>query len=206
MSSFYPMMVNLEGKKVVVVGGGKVAERKIAGLLGTNARIVVVSPEATGDITRLSGEGLIEWIRRPFSGEELLGALLIFATTNNQQLNQEIKRLAEPHQLVAIADDPGGSDFHVPAHVKRGRLSVAVSTNGASPILASKIRAMLEEEFDERYEEYVEFLFRARQRILTEVKDPLLKRKLLGAIVSDEFLNSEDRESMFVDFFERLNI
>ncbi|XJZ27651.1 bifunctional precorrin-2 dehydrogenase/sirohydrochlorin ferrochelatase [Bacillota bacterium Lsc_1132] len=204
MGSFYPMMLNLAGKKVVVVGGGKVAERKIKGLLETDARIVVVSPEATDDIARLSGEGLIEWMRKPFSGEEIQGALMIFATTNDRKLNQEIKDLVEPHQLVAIADDPDGSDFHVPAQVKRGRLSIAVSTNGASPTLARMIREQLEAEFDERYEAYVEFLYQARQKILAEVKDPFVKRKLLKKIASPEFWKSDDREIQFKELYEGL--
>ena len=202
--SFYPMMLNLAGKKVVVVGGGKVAERKIKGLLAAEARVVVVSPEATDDIAKLSGEGLIEWVQKPFSGVEIQGALLIFATTNDRKLNREIKELAEPHQLVAVADDPDGSDFHVPAQVKRGRLSIAVSTNGASPTLARQIRARLEAEFDARYEGYVEFLYWARKKILAEVGDPSLKRKLLKEIASPEFWKCGDWEVQFQTLYARL--
>lgn len=197
MSSFYPIMLNLMNQKVVVVGGGKVAERKITGLLETGARIVIVSPEATDNLRRLSGEGRIEWLQKPFSAEAIQGALLIFATTNDRNLNQEIKNLAEPHQLVTVADDPDGSDFHVPAQVKRGRLRIAVSTNGASPTLARQIRKQLEAEFDERYGAYADFLYHARKRILKEIQDPFLKKKLLKAIARPEFLGREDWEAEF---------
>jgi precorrin-2 dehydrogenase/sirohydrochlorin ferrochelatase len=188
-------MLRLEGKKVVVIGGGRVAERKVTGLLGTGSLITVISPQATDKLKGLAGSGLIEWIERLFSKEDIEGAFLIFAATNDNVLNQSIKMAAGEQQLVTIADDPEGSDFHVPSHIQRGRLSIAVSTGGASPTLARKIREQLELQFDEQFEEYLEFLFSARQRILKEVKDPSRKGKILTAIVSEEFMKSPDREA-----------
>jgi precorrin-2 dehydrogenase / sirohydrochlorin ferrochelatase len=199
-------MLKLEGKKVVVVGGGKVAERKVSNLLGTGARIVVISPDATDELRRLATSGNLEWQKRSFSEGDVKGAFLIFAASNDYDLNQAIKKSANDQQLVTIADDPEGSDFHVPSHIQRGRLSISVSTGGASPTLASKIREQLESQFDERYEEYVEFLYLARQRILKEVKDVAVKRKLLTAIVSPEFLNSEDREADFSRLIKRNDV
>jgi precorrin-2 dehydrogenase / sirohydrochlorin ferrochelatase len=201
LNSNYPIMLKLEGKKVVVVGGGKVAERKVTGLLGTGSHITVISPNATDELKSLAGSGSIEWLEKSFSKEDLDGAFLIFAATNDNELNQYIKITASEQQLVTIADDPEGSDFHVPSHIQRGRLSIAVSTGGASPTLAKKIREQLEEQFDEGFEEYLEFLFSARQRVLKEVKDASRKRKILSAITSEEFLNSQDRE---VDFLRLL--
>jgi precorrin-2 dehydrogenase / sirohydrochlorin ferrochelatase len=202
LNSNYPIMLKLEGKKVVVVGGGKVAERKVTGLLNTGARIVVVSPEATDELTSLASEAMLQWLKKPFSKEDIEGAFLIFAATNDVELNQYIKTAASDQQLVTIADDPEGSDFHVPSHIQRGRLSIAVSTGGASPTLARKIREQLESQFDERYEDYLEFLFTARKRVLKEVKDPSRKRKILSAIVSEEFLNSLDREADFLQLLQ----
>lgn len=195
MNSNYPIMLRLEGKKVVVIGGGRVAERKVTGLLGTGSLITVISPQATEELKGLAGSGLIEWLERSFSKEDIEGAFLIFAATNDNVLNQSIKMAASEQQLVTIADDPEGSDFHVPSHIQRGRLSIAVSTGGASPTLARKIREQLEHQFDDQFEEYLEFLFSARQRILKEVKDPSRKGKILNAIVSEEFLKSPNREA-----------
>lgn len=191
-------MLRLEGKKVVVVGGGKVAERKVTGLLGTGARIIVISPNATDDLRELAGRGRIEWLEKSFSKQDIDGAFLIFAATNDKALNQSIKMAASDQQLVTIADDPDGSDFHVPSHIQRGRLSIAVSTGAASPTLARKIREQLEYQYDERYDAYLEFLFSARQRILNEVKDSSKKGKILAAIASEDFLNSHDREADFL--------
>lgn len=188
-------MLKLEGKKVVVVGGGMVAERKVTGLLGTGSLITVISPNATDELKRLASCGRIEWLEKSFLKEDIEGAFLIFAATNDHELNQFIKMAVSDQQLVTIADDPEGSDFHVPSHIQRGRLSIAVSTGGASPTLARKIREQLEQQFDDEYEGYLEFLFSARQRILKDVNETTIKRKLLTAIASKEFLNSQDREA-----------
>ncbi|SDN20652.1 NAD(P)-binding protein [Bacillus sp. OK048] len=201
----YPITLRLAGKKVVVAGGGKVAERKVSGLLGTNARIVVISPDITDELNRLASNGMIEWQKKSFSTEDINGALLIFAATNDHQLNQYIKTTTSDQQLVTIADDPAGSDFHVPSHIQRGRLSIAVSTGGASPTLAKKIREQLELQFDDRFEDYLEFLYSARQRILQEVKDPSRKGRLVTAIVSEQFLNSQNREADFSLLMQEIN-
>lgn len=189
----------------MVAGGGKVAERKVSGLLGTNARIVVISPDITDELNRLASNGMIEWQKKSFSTEDINGALLIFAATNDHQLNQYIKTTTSDQQLVTIADDPAGSDFHVPSHIQRGRLSIAVSTGGASPTLAKKIREQLELQFDDRFEDYLEFLYSARQRILQEVKDPSRKGRLVTAIVSEQFLNSQNREADFSLLMQEIN-
>jgi precorrin-2 dehydrogenase / sirohydrochlorin ferrochelatase len=204
MNSGYPVILRLEGKTVVIVGGGKVAERKITGLLGTGAVLIVVSPEASDEIQRLNREGKIAWKQKPFSDGDIKDAFLIFAATNNLEINQLIRNSAASHQLVTIADDPGESDFHVPAHFGRGLLSIAVSTGGASPSLASKIREQLEEQFDDSYEGYLEFLFSKRKWILKEVENASLKRKLLKTIASSEFLTSENREQDFINLYEAL--
>ena len=204
MSTNYPVMLGLEGKVVVIVGGGKVAERKVRGLLESGARVVVVSPEATEELQRLSSVGKIKWAQRPFLPEDLQEAFMIFAATDDKDLNQLVRVSAEPHQLVTVVDDPNGSDFHLPSSFQRGRLSIAVSTGGASPMLAKKIREQLEQEFDESYEDYLEFLFKKRKWVIKEVTDAALKSKLLTAIASDEFLNSRNREGDFRRLYEGL--
>ena len=201
MSTNYPIMMRLKGKKTVVVGGGKVAERKVKGLLGTGALVSVVSPELTDELLRLARDGDIVWLDRTFSKDDIQDAFLVFAATNDEGVNQFVRSVAKDHQLVMVADDPEDSDFHVPAQVQRGRLSITVSTGGASPILAGKIREQLEQQFDEQYSEYLDFLFSKRQWILKEIKDSSLKKKLLTAIVSEEFLKSEDREEDFQRLF-----
>jgi len=205
MDSYYPITLRLAGKKIVVVGGGKVAERKINGLIGTQADITVVSPEVSTKINKLAAAGEINWLARAFAIEDSKDAFMIFAATNDQEVNQAIKNAAEAHQLVTIADDPEGSDFQVPAKIQRGRLTIAVSTGGASPTLARNIKAQLEQEFDDRYDNYLEFLFQARQQIVQEVADPFLKRKLLKAIASPAFFTSQNRQADFLVLYKDLS-
>jgi precorrin-2 dehydrogenase/sirohydrochlorin ferrochelatase len=196
-------MLNLSGKKIVVVGGGKVAERKIIGLIGSNASITVVAPEVSPKINQLAGSGKIVWFAKTFSSEDVAGAFMIFAATNKHEINQSIKAAAKECPLVTIADDPEGSDFQVPAKVQRGRLTIAVSTGGASPNLAREIRDQLEQIYGNQYEEYLEFLFEARQQILRVVADPSEKSKLLKAIVGPDLLNSEERQADFQALFKK---
>jgi len=204
MNAGYPVTLQLAGKIVVVVGGGKVAERKVIGLLGTGAEVIVISPETTSGIQQLDCESKIVWKQKSFSASDLEDAFMIFAATNNQQINQLVRNSAAAHQLVTIADDPEGSNFHVPAHFQRGLLSIAVSTGGASPSLAKQIRDQLEQQFDDSYEGYLDFLFSKRQWILQKVQNPSLKRKLLTTIVSSEFLTSVNREQDFIRLYETL--
>ena len=197
MKANYPVMLRLDGKKVVIIGGGKVAVRKVSGLLESGARIIVICPEVNEELKQLVKERQIEWQQKSFSKEDITDAFMIFAATNDEKINQSVKRAAADYQLVTIVDDPAGSDFHVPAHLQRGRLSIAVSTGGASPMLARKIREQLEQQFDTSYEDYLEFLFSTRKWILQEIEDPFIKRKLLTAIVSPDFFNNEDWEEDF---------
>ena len=203
VASYYPIMLQLTGKKVVVVGGGKVAERKVTGLLGTNAAIKVISPKVTAELKRLVQDGKIQWLEKSFSKEDIVDAFMVFAATNDPCTNQLVKESADVHQLITIADDPEGSDFHVPANVQRGRLSIAISTGGASPSLARKISEHLAKEFDEKYEDYLEFLYWARKKILNEVTDPSFKKQLLTSIVSTEFLNSKNRKADFLKIYNQ---
>lgn len=198
----YAINLDLKGRNAVVVGGGKVAERKATGLLEEGAEVTVVSPMLTDSLMKMAEAGCLSWLKKTFSPEDLKGAFLIFAATDSREVNLAVKDSAAPGQLVNITDNPALSDFQVPSLVKRGKLSIAVSTSGASPILAKKIRRQLEESFDERYEAYLEFLFSCRQAILAEVKDETKKRQLLGVITEGSFLSDQGRKERFAKLLQ----
>lgn len=193
----YSMNLRISGREAVVIGGGRIAFRKVQGLLDADARVTVVSPELTDGLVRLAETGEISWRPKHFSSEDLEGALLIIAATNNRQTNLAVKKHASANQLVNLADDFEESDFQVPSVVKRGKLTIAVSTSGASPILAKKICGQLEQLFDERYESHLEFLASSRKEIKASVKDDTVKRKILREIAEESFLVSEHREERF---------
>src|SRR5438445_3621751 len=137
---YYPINLNLNGRKVVVVGGGRIAERKITGLIEAMAAVTVISPKITPELIRYREEGKITWKEKDFTANDIQDAFLVIAATNNPEINHAVKKAAAPHQLISLVDDPEESDFILPAVVNRGKLSITVSTSGASPILAKKIK------------------------------------------------------------------
>lgn len=158
--------LKLNEKKVVVIGGGKVAARKIQSLLAEGARVKVISPEIIAEIEKLVQKDEVEWIQRDFKASDVHQAFLIIAATNNHQVNAFVAKSCTENQLINIVDDPTNSSFHFNAVVKRGLMTIAVSTGGASPIVAKQIRDDIAKIYDEQYEAYMQFLLKARTAIL----------------------------------------
>ncbi|WP_318502701.1 NAD(P)-dependent oxidoreductase [Bacillus sp. T3] len=152
-----------------------------------------MSPELTGVLEKLAQDNVFTWKRKRFEPEDIEHATFVFAATNDRNINQFVKASARENQLVSLIDNPDHSDFHIPATVKRGKLSLAISTSGASPLLAKKLKQQLEQLFDDRYDAYIEFLYEARMTILAKVKDPIKKHQLLSTILSDDYLDSNSR-------------
>jgi precorrin-2 dehydrogenase / sirohydrochlorin ferrochelatase len=193
----YPIFLDVKGRSAVIIGGGKVAARKAAGLLEEGAKITVVSPALAPELQHFLKEGQITWVQKTFSPDDLMNAFLVFAATNSREINLQVKIAAKDGQLVNIADAPDASDFQIPSNVKRGKLTIAISTSGASPTLARKIRRDLEQKYDESYQEAVDFLHRCRKSILAELEDPGERSKLLAMISEEDFWKKDDREDRF---------
>ena len=187
--SLYPVNLNIADKLCLVVGGGAVALRKTKSLLACGARIRVISPEIHAELNALAGKKQIEWFARGFAEGDLKGAFLVFAATDNPNTQLLLIKEAEKYAvLLNSADDPRQSHFHVPAHFRRGRMMVTVSTGGSSPALAQKIRQKLEKEFIPEYAIVVELLSLIRERIIgqdadSEANGVLFRRLLQQGIV-----------------------
>jgi len=167
--ALYPVNLNITDKLCLVVGGGAVALRKTESLLAGRAKIRVISPEIHDELLVLAEDNRIEWIERGFVEGDLQGALLVFAATNNPDIQELICREAAKHSvLVNSADNSGHSDFHVPAHFRRGKMLLTVSTGGSSPALARKIRQRLEAIFVPEYEILVDLLSMIRDQVLAQ--------------------------------------
>lgn len=140
----YPAMLRVEGQRCVVIGGGKVAQRKIERLLEAGADVTVVAPTLSPELARWADQGSLRCERRPYRRGDLSGAALVFAATDSRQVNAAV---AEDAQLLAlpinVADDPAGSSFQVPAVIEREGLTLAVSTGGRSPAFARRLREEL---------------------------------------------------------------
>lgn len=171
-----------------MVGGGKVAERKIEKLVKARAVVTVISPEITVNIKQLVEEKKVYLEQRMFQVEDVSEAFLVIAATNNREINQQIFDFCHQHQLVNIVDDPEHSNFTLPSTLKCGRLTISVSTAGASPGLSKKIVEQLSELFDAGYEEYVDFLYDARMIIKREVDDEQVRRELFSALLHKDFV------------------
>jgi len=149
---YYPIQLNLKGKQVIIIGGGKVAQRKLAGLLHAGAQITIVSPEITDTIREYCQSGKVIWKQKSFTRDDLEKMFLVIAATNDPKMNKDVKRFVSTHQLLLMVDDPEESDFILPAVMNRGRLTLTVSTSGASPTLTKKIKEDLAQQYGPEYQ------------------------------------------------------
>ncbi|MFE6170165.1 bifunctional precorrin-2 dehydrogenase/sirohydrochlorin ferrochelatase [Viridibacillus arvi] len=209
MKPYYPIMLQLKGKYCVVIGGGKVANRKVTSLLNAGAIVTVISPVLHEKLQEKWRNHLITWFEKSFEASDLDDAFCIIAATNLPDVNAKIKESAMSHQLVNIVDDASGSNFIVPATLRRGDLTIAVSTSGTNPGLAKKLKDDLTLQFDDYYGEYVAFLQNARTEVLTNVIDEISKKQLLEALLRPEFLTLTkegkiaEREELFQHYLKR---
>ncbi len=147
MPAYYPVGLNLTGKKCLVFGGGPIAEDKIAKLQSTGAQVTIVSPTVTPNLQAWAHRGDFQWQPREYQAGDMEGAFLSIAATNDRQVNHEIFQEAERlGVLINVVDDPEQGTFIAPAVVRRGQVTLAISTGGASPALARKLREALTED------------------------------------------------------------
>ena len=166
MTAYYPVYLNLQGRRCVIIGGGGVAEGKIARLLESGAEIRVISPDATPGIQRMADAGAIQWEPRPYRPGDLAGAFIAIAATNLREVNRRIFDEAEARGIMLNAvDDPPNCSFIAPSIVQRGPVTVAISTGGASPALARKLRESLQESGDLAWADLANVMAAARARL-----------------------------------------
>jgi len=163
---YYPIFLNLRGKKCVVVGGGKVALRKVATLLDCGADITVISPKPHAEISKLFKNKAIRLVRRNYERGDLRRAALSIAATHMKKINRKVAEESKKNGTpVNVVDDAELSDFIIPSSFRRGDLSVAVSTSGMSPALAKKIRAKLEKKIGIEYAYLLSLIAEIRSEI-----------------------------------------
>jgi siroheme synthase-like protein len=149
---FYIACLRLTGRRCVVVGGGDVGLEKVEGLLACDADVLLIAPEAGAELQQLALEGSIRWEPRPYSSGDLDGALIVIAATNDTDVNIRVFEDAERRaMLVNVVDVPPLCNFILPAIVRTGPLAIAISTAGASPALAKRMKREIGELFGEPY-------------------------------------------------------
>jgi len=181
------MFAKLDGRSVVVVGGGEIAAGKLDGLLQAGAKVVVVSPALNPQVTSLVKEGKIEWREKEFAPEDLNGAFLVIAGTSVPSVNESVYRAADARGLLCNAvDDIENCHFYCGAVVQRGDLQIAISTNGKSPALAQRLRKELEAQFGPEYESWIEWLGAAREVLRSSGAAPAQTKEILHNLANQE--------------------
>ena len=142
---FYPVSLDLGGRPCVVVGGGVVAERRVLSLLEAGASVTVVSPALTAALAELAAGRRIRHLARPYEVGDLAGAVLVFTATDDPAVSPAVRREARDRGVwLNAADDPAHCSFYLPGVVRRGLLTVAVGSGGASPALTRALREHLD--------------------------------------------------------------
>lgn len=189
MSDWYPMMLKVEGRKCVVFGGGPVAQRKIAGLLQANAAVYIVSPTVTPALRQWAEDGQLYWEQREAEESDLQNAMLVFAATDQPNVNRWVLYAAGERGIpVNVADDGESGDFILPAVVRQGGLVLTASASGAGPALTTRIIRELAERYGSEYKQNVELLRAIRHVVKAEVVDMAERRELLQAAVTEDAL------------------
>ncbi|NLJ77421.1 MAG: bifunctional precorrin-2 dehydrogenase/sirohydrochlorin ferrochelatase [Peptococcaceae bacterium] len=190
MVTHYMVSLDLNNRKCLVVGGGKIAERKVRSLLECGAQVYVVSPEIIPSLLSMVAEGSLIYRRGSYKISDLEDMFLVFGATGKEEINKQIASdCASRNLIVNIVDDPAKCNFYVPAVVRRGALSIGISTCGKSPLLARKIREELELVYGPQYGDFLEMLGALRKKVIRDISDPERKKKKLEDLVSDEILN-----------------
>lgn len=170
MARYYPILLDVQGRRCLVVGGGRVAERKVGSLVEAGAEVWVVAREMTVGLAEMAARGAIRVrIGEPTEGD-FVGAILAIAATDDECTNRQVREWARAHSvLVNVVDVPESCDFIVPARIDRGPISIAVSTGGASPALAKHLREVLEKHVTEAHGQLAELMGALRQEVAAAV-------------------------------------
>ncbi len=189
MAELYTANVKLNNKLCIVVGGGKVAERKVQSLLECGALVKVIALSFTATLKSMAPQKQLRLINKGFDDTDLEQAFLVISATDNEELNQRISDICHRRNiLVNVVDDPQKCSFYVPAVLKRGDLTIAISTNGKSPVLAAKIREGFAKQFGDEYGKYLEILGLVRNKVLSDVEDPIIRKQIFYKLVESDLL------------------
>jgi len=186
--NYYPVFLNLKAKKTVVVGGGKVAERKVLSLIKTGADVTVISLDITRRLLREKTAKRIGHIQRAYKKGDLKGAFLVVAATNSPDINRKIS--AEAPALVNVVDVPLLCNCITPSIVKKGDLTIAISTGGTSPAFSKAIRKELEKQYGNEFSSYLRFIKKVRAEAMASIKEKNAREKFLKGLASEKILDS----------------
>jgi precorrin-2 dehydrogenase/sirohydrochlorin ferrochelatase len=194
--AYYPIFLNLKGKRTVVVGGGMVAQRKIETLLEHGADVHVISRALTPELDREVKGGRVKHVGEEFSETHLDGAFMVIAATDDADLNRRVSRAAQKRGLLINAvDQPDDCNFIVPSSLTRGDLRIAISTSGKSPAMARKVREDLERQFGNEYESFLNLMGRMRREIIARRLSQKENSRIFRELIDSSILEALGRDA-----------
>jgi precorrin-2 dehydrogenase/sirohydrochlorin ferrochelatase len=182
---YIPIFLDVAGRDCIVVGGGEVATRKVDSLLEAGAHVTVVSPQVSPSMAALVAGGRVIHVAREYQPSDIRGCVLAYAATNDPKVHRELAAEARALGIpINVVDVPELCTFIAPAVVKRGALQIAVSTSGASPAFAARLRRELEAQFGAEYTLTLEVLRAARGRLHAEEIEPEERTRRLRSLAN----------------------
>ncbi len=187
---YYPVYLNIQNRKCLVVGGGSVGTRKVKTLLRCGAQVTVVSPKISNQLSDLLGKRSIILHRRPYQAADLAGMFLVIGATDNEKLNHKISTDAERLNILCnIADRPQDCNFILPSIISRGDLIISISTSGKSPALSKRLRKDLAKQFGEEYAVFLQLMGLIRKKLLSQAHEPETHKNLFEQLISRGLLD-----------------
>jgi precorrin-2 dehydrogenase/sirohydrochlorin ferrochelatase len=187
---YYPVCLDVSGKRCVIVGGGEVAERKVRRLMDCGAEVLVVSESLSPALQTMKSDGLLSHIQAGYSSDLIEGAFLVIGATDRTEVNEAVSRDAKRQGiLVNIVDDPERCNFILPSLHRRGDLMIAVSTGGKSPALAKKLRKEMARHYGPEFETLLRIMGQIRSRIISRGYPPEKNKALFESVIDSDIMD-----------------
>jgi precorrin-2 dehydrogenase/sirohydrochlorin ferrochelatase len=205
MKRYYPVMLDVSGRACLIIGGGRVAQRKADSLLESGALVTVIALEVSDKLMAREGRGEIVLKKRAFQSGDTAAYSIVIAATDQAEVNEAVyKEATALGAWVNVTDRPDWSSFIVPSVVRRGKLILAVSTGGASPSLAKSIARELEASYGTEYEIYLDFLSELRLKVHSSVKDIEVRQQIFKRALDWDILG-KIRDGSFERWKQKLD-
>ena len=190
MTTYYPIYLQLNEQPCIVIGGGKIAEGKIEGLLTAGAKVTIVSPDLTSRLRELVERNQITHIARVYQPGDLAGAFMVICGTDQTEINHQVWQEASANrQLVNVVDNTPRCNFIAPAILRKGDLTIAISTAGKAPALAVRLKERLQNQIGSEYERFLELSGQLREPLAHHVPDFETRKALWYELVDSDALS-----------------
>ena len=190
MNTYYPVYIEMRDQPCVVIGGGKIAEGKVDGLLAAAAHVTVISPELTQHLRELVNQDKVRYLARSYQPGDLSGAFMVICATDRADINHQVWQEATAnHQLVNVVDDTPRCNFIAPSILRKGDLTIAISTSGKAPALAVRLKERFQSELGPEYERFLELASELREPLARQIPDFETRKALWYELVDSEILD-----------------